>query len=561
MHYPPMARVFPFSLILFFVTGAIFVLQTIPLLGIFLMLLMAPFWSVLLVNLGFIGIAIEAATGRVSRLWLILPVVFYGGYWVIAVQDRLVLRELAASYDAANARIVIGFNPRREAIAFQGEDNGAWLTQNYALPVSYSMNANVPEGYLAHRMIASSVCAKVRENPASQAAFVHTFGFHDDAPIAAGKMETRFCLLSMPEKPDLPLVRISRQEAKETVSTLPVTLVKTTISMPAGPSFQILGGFAAPLSWIPRPVMGCGLNSGAPSWNCGAGFSRDSFTPIASGHTRYRREAEALARALGLEPVAIEERRGGDPSLVLAKIATVEDARLARQLANIDAMILDPIAKITDWQTGVVASRPDVLSSRADAIMTGIERAAAVTGGDRYKAKDSGQILTQLLASLSRSGFVSFGPRILAVYAKADDEHWLWSADPLLRHLGEIGTDALPILTNPRVLRSPNGAGIEGLCRVGEAGRAASESALIAMWSKSRDGLDHDRRAAMFVAMRRIGITPPPLTDDKSNQLAMLETEWADVSSRSPSRVCATQAEWQARREERYGGVRRTNID
>ena len=347
-------------------------------------------------------------------------------------------------------------------------------------------------------------------------------------------------------------MRVSRREEKVFEGWLPVTRVTTTITTPDGQSFQLLGGVASPLSWIPKPVIGCALNSASPSWDCGAQFWRESFTPIISGATRYNRDSAVLARALGLEPVAIADRKGGDPALVLAKMAAVETETLTRQLANIDAMIADPLAKVADWQVSVVTNNAEALASRSDAIMTGLERAAAVTGKDRYRARESGRIFARLIARLPHDEFVEFGPRILAVYSNADDRHWLWETEPLLRRLGDLGTDALPYLTNTRASTpSVNGAGIEGLCRVGLVGRSVAEPALLAMWAKSRDGFDRNARTAMFVAMRRIGISPPPLSDDKRDQLASLEAEWADISPRSPPTVCAISNERRARRQQK----------
>ncbi len=224
-------------------------------------------------------------------------------------------------------------------------------------------------------------------------------------------------------------------------------------------------------------------------------------------------------------------------------------------------MLIPPFiqGRVADWQVGVVANRPAALNSRADAIMTGVERAAAVP---KNRASESGRILAGLLARLPRDRFEDLGPRILAVYAGADDRHWLWDAESLLRRLGDLGPGALPYLVNTRASRpSVNGGGIEGLCRVGEAGRATAEPVLLAMWTTSHGSSDRDARAALFVAMRRIGIAPPPLADDSRNQFAELHTEWADITPQSPSRVCSTRAEQQARREEKYSGKRRTNLD
>ena len=555
-----MSSSLPKSLLFFVTAGLVFALQTIPAIGIFLMFVLAIFWSVLLINAGMIGIAIEAASGRVLRPWLIVPVLFYGGYVAIAAQDHLMLRGLSAAYDAANARVTISFDPAHQVLVFENGDYGEWLTQNFALPVAYSVNSNVSEGYRSYRMMGREVCARVRKTPALRASSVYTFGFFDGDAIRNHKMERRFCKLSMPEKPQRPQLRVTRKEEAGYRGLLPVRLVTTTVTAPDGKRYELLGGTASPLSWIPMPVMGCGLNSSNASWDCEAKFLRDRFAPIVSGKARYNRDTLVLARALGLKPVAIKDRKGGDPALVLAKIAAVEETTLERQLANVDAMIADPVAKVKEWQIGAVLTHPEALGPKADAIMTGVERAAAVTGGDRSRARESGRILARLIAYLPRDRFIEFGPRILALYAKADDQNWLWESEALIKRLGDLGVDALPYLIKPRASgRNVNGAAIQGLCRVGSAGRAVSGPMLLAMWERSQAGFDRDRRRDLFVAMRRIGIDPPPLADDQRNQFAQLETEWADISSQSPPRVCATRAEWQARRKEKFSSRRRTN--
>jgi len=240
-----MRRLIPFSLIFFALTVALFVLQMIPFIGIFLMFLLAMFWSVLLINAGMIGIAVEAVIGRVSRWWLVVPLVFYCAYWAVAAQDHMVMRRLGAAYDAANAKVITGFDPVRQALAFDGDGgdgDGSWLTQNYGLPVAYSANSNFQESFLSHRMMGKEICSKVREAPALRAAFVNVFGFHDGDAIRDRKMEGRFCTLSMPERPALPLVWVSRAETKSRETSLPITRVTTTITMPNGRQLRLLCG-------------------------------------------------------------------------------------------------------------------------------------------------------------------------------------------------------------------------------------------------------------------------------------------------------------------------------
>jgi hypothetical protein len=583
----------PFSLIFFLITGVVMLLQMIPIVGILLMFMLAMFWSVLLINAGMIGIGVEALIGRVSRRWLMVPLAFYGGYYVWALSDRATFSVLSASYVASNAKVAVPFDANAQSLVFTGGgDGGGWFTQNYDLPVAYTSNDNYPEGYRSTRMMPNAVCSKVRENKALSAAQVHSFGFHDGDAIQDRKMEARFCDLGMPERPSLPIVTVSTVEEKISEGLLPVTRVARTVTTPDGRRFTLLGGIAAPLKWFPMPAMGCGLNSGAASWNCDAGFLRDSFTPIVPGATRYSRDMLVLAEALGLKRMAIADRKGGDATLVLAKLAQVEADTLTRQLAALDQMIADPLAKNPQWDLGVVRNRPEALLSRADAIMAGLENAASVSGSERWKARESGRILAGLVAGLPRERFVRYGPRTLALYRanfepvaregdRKAESHWLWETESLLRRLGNLGPEALFVATDRRAsVPNVNGAGVEAMCRVGAAGRAVAGPVLLDMW-RGLEANDRDGRAALFVAMRRVGVAVPPIVESEKDRarrergngafggvfakqlspMDELTRDWGDVTPTALPRVCATYAEQQARREEQYGGKRKTNLE
>ena len=247
--------------------------------------------------------------------------------------------------------------------------------------------------------------------------------------------------------------------------------------------------------------------------------------------------------------------------MVLDRIAALEDATLARQLAELDALIADPVAQSKHMQTKAITSHPEVFASRADAIMSGLERAVSAASADNrfMAARTSGRLLAGLIADLPRERFIAFGPRILSLYARAQEKHWLWEVDSLGRRLGNLGPDALPYLINKQDLPL-KGWEIEGLCRVGTVGREVAEPALLNAW-KGSGRISRDRLAEMFIAMRRIGISPPPMPEGDRARLADLETKWADISPQSPPRVCAVAAEWAARLQEQRSGTRQTNIE
>jgi hypothetical protein len=50
-------------------TGIVFLAQHSPVVGVFLMILGAPFWSVITINLGFVLMAKEARGGKLPRAW------------------------------------------------------------------------------------------------------------------------------------------------------------------------------------------------------------------------------------------------------------------------------------------------------------------------------------------------------------------------------------------------------------------------------------------------------------------------------------------------------------
>lgn len=555
-----MHRAFPRSLLWFVVTGAVMLLQMFSITGIVLMFALAMLWSIVFINLGMIGTAWEALTGRVSRLWLILPLSFYGGYYAFAVSDHLTLARLRAETDAANARIHIPFDPAKQVLgaeaASQGSFGGATLLQDYGLPVFYQTSADHPEGYRATRIVDAAICTRVRDMPPLSGAGIWSFGVIDRDGGKSGKLNKRFCQLTQPERPTLPIVTVALKEDRSRAATLPVRAVTTRVAMPGGTAYQLRGGTASPLRWLPMPVMGCGLNSGAPSWDCDAGFLRADFTPLVSGS-----DVAALAAALGLKRVAPENRRAADPATVNDLIARAEADALARDIAAFDRVAADPAAKVDSIPFRVLGARPDALDPRADAIMAALEHAAAVE--DRYAARDNGRNLARLLTRLPPDRFRAFGPRVIALYARADPgekPHWLWESDDLVNRLGDLGPAALPLLTRPAFGRNPPRLwSVEASCRLGPAARPLA-SLLYEQWAKTRD-FDRDERTRLYVAMRRIGLTVPPLTEDKRDQFDKLRENWADITPQSPPRVCAVRAEEQARREEKYSGKRKTNLD
>jgi hypothetical protein len=79
----------PRSLMFFVATGVVYVLQFVPGIGIILMFMGAMFWPIVWINAGFVSLAIEAWIGRISRLWLVAPIAWFGGYYAVAALSHM----------------------------------------------------------------------------------------------------------------------------------------------------------------------------------------------------------------------------------------------------------------------------------------------------------------------------------------------------------------------------------------------------------------------------------------------------------------------------------------
>ncbi|MEM8685723.1 MAG: hypothetical protein AAGF81_00230, partial [Pseudomonadota bacterium] len=83
----------------------------------------------------------------------------------------------------------------------------------------------------------------------------------------------------------------------------------------------------------------------------------------------------------------------------------------------------------------------------------------------------------------------------------------------------------------------------------GAPARDVAEEKLLELWH-TNDTLEV--RESLFVALRRLGVTPPASPEHRRNHHARLEREWADISPQSPARVCAVRTERHKRQLEKY---------
>jgi hypothetical protein len=526
----------PKSFLWFLATGGIFLLQLFPVPGIFMMMLAAPFWSVLTVNAGFIGLGVEAATGRVNRLWLILPLLWFGGYGAAAALSRFELIALKKELVRANAGQAVAFDPARNALVFDpGGDvlSGAAeeLVKSTTLPVAYESNRNF-EGasHLSHRLGGAETCRRIREDPAAGAVGIRAFGYHRDGRLVEGE-----CLYYAPQDPVLPVYRVSASEGRVEAGLLARRLATIRIEAPSGRTASLRTATAEPLGWIPLPVIGCAMTS--TNWGCFATFYR-SRTHSAGG-------SEALgggAVAAVADALRLGARRAGPPAeesaqSVAAALDGVTAARTEASLANLDRMLVGDEGRFTVHDVAGLKERPGLLAPRAAKMAAAF--AAAASGGVATREKAS--VLRGLLADLDPADFQRIEDRLLELYDKGRVTIAASDHDPLVTRLGNLGPRALPMLE--RNIGDGGGGNanvILGLCRVGlaAAGSADTVAAVLRATGRSPGGEVH---SAAYVALLRMGRADLADSDpDSANGYRKSEYEAVRRSVRpsSPPGVC-----------------------
>ncbi len=543
----------PKSFLFFAATGVVFLLQVFPWTGFLLMLVAAFFWSVALVNAGFIGTGIEAILGRVSRWYLLLPIAWFGGYAAFAALDQSTIAALGREIAANNASVKVPFDPQAQALVGikgspeAGDIADGWLVQNYALPVVYSYDVKSGDRpWRSNRMVADAPCRTLASAPGMVQAGVFRNWFHDDTgdSYKDRAMERRFCMVQQPEQPRLPAVTVQVDQDKTTRVGMPLRLITTTVTTPDRQRFVLRGGIASPLAWFPMPVMGCFLNSGGPSWDCDAGFYRTGFKPLHDVGSRYRSDAVVLATALGLRRVAPADRVGSDPAFVASLIAAAEARGIAIAVADLDRLIADPLSEgLNGNDFAILRSDPERLRPQAARIMAALE--TAVDAGSRQIG--AGKMFAELVAALPDDQFAAYGPRILALYPRATQvrlaeqldwqrkEHWLDDSGYLYRRIGDLGPPALPVLINALAGKRRQSEITVGLCRMGAPAAVVAGPGLLARWAN----LEPDRAdQGLYLTLLRLGLRDRAGRVDQRYQRDWFAKAWETVTPVSPREIC-----------------------
>jgi hypothetical protein len=265
------------ALIAFAVLG---LLQLFPYTGVILMVLGGALWCGLAVHAFLIALGVEAVLGRVPRFLLVVPLAAYAAYYVMYLQQAREIHAKAQQLRADNPSLVLPFDPARYSLLLP-QTHAQLVAGHYDVPVTYDANQNFrPEGFVSHRLLDREQCADATAAQSrlraerSHAAFglVAPVRVEDGAIIPTYIKDV--CLLNFPEKPPLPQLVVTRRGDDAVWRRQRGILEQTTDFSLDGKLFATYRTASVwRLSPFPLLLIGCALNSGAPSWDCFANFN------------------------------------------------------------------------------------------------------------------------------------------------------------------------------------------------------------------------------------------------------------------------------------------------
>ena len=304
-------------------TAAAFLSTAIPLLGILFVMLGAPFLPVLFVNIAFVAMAVDAWK---SRFWLLFvpPLIWFGGYTVIAVASHWQVSAIRDAANRQNAAAIIRWNRttqivRIDKIGTSGENWASDITpvklvERYGLDEAFeTYRPEIGSGAVAihtqHVMLDRKACPGRGFAAPESVQFdqISRGGYPAKTPM---QWAQGVCLIFQHDVslPDTPVV-VALAPVRRLSGLVDGIEQDISVSGPDQPALTLRAVQVAPLPWWPMPILGCHYNGGfGDQWDkgCHAELRFDSWRGQAANTP-----TAIAARALRLKPMTIERRLPG----------------------------------------------------------------------------------------------------------------------------------------------------------------------------------------------------------------------------------------------------------
>lgn len=281
--------------------AVLFLLQLTPAVGILLMLFGGSIWTGMLIAIALAVLAVEAIIRRVPRWLLIVPISAVAAYYGVMAYEWQRLSTVPAELGLRQASTQLQFDPVRHAIG------------QFALDPNYLLAAYEIEWVYDNDFTSRRAIGKTRS-----CELLSYSGSKKNAPGAPLGIRVRdlnqvFCF-TIENDVQIPVggrIVVDSRYSRPIHEGAQVSMETLTVSLDDNAVGSIATVTAGVLKPLPQFLVGCGLNSARPSWECGAGFMRDDIEvwPRFGSRRNYlmhndtrQRQTDEIATLLGLTP-------------------------------------------------------------------------------------------------------------------------------------------------------------------------------------------------------------------------------------------------------------------
>lgn len=293
----------------FAIAIVVYLLQIFPFPGILFLTVGGPYWSVILINLGFLLIGFDVVRGRLSFPWLIAPGLWFVAYYVAVGLSYSQMNRLEGEIAAFNVGKSVAFDPAADDLVFEGfPDTLERVLMDYEITqVAMSTpGTSYCARYLLHSL--GTVCAK-GIGRLGKTANGCSIGTNRIRHPETRQLMNGVCMVRTPAQNTRPATRVVQRESQTVTTGLLVGKITTLeVIGPNGQSTQVKWGVLFPLALFPLPVAGCTLISADPSWKCFAAFQKGG-PHLAGAEAGSKGElSDILAKVLSLKSAPIGQR-------------------------------------------------------------------------------------------------------------------------------------------------------------------------------------------------------------------------------------------------------------
>lgn len=532
----------PWSTWFFVITLVVYLLQRFPITGMFLMIVAAALWSVILINLGMVGITVEVLIGKVSPLWLAIPLVWFGGYYAAYTSDQAMFAKVRQEVAEFNVGKSLPFDPARQDLVIKTRGDGLGtsprdLVDRFDVPRAFDTEGRM------WMVGTEAVCKLVNSDRGFLSAGIQGHMITRQGKRRFLTVSTGYCMVSMPGKPDKPVVEVEQSKVDERRGTLPVsitTLVARDVA--SGRSASARTGLAAPLKRFPMWAMGCSLDSGTPAWRCFHQFLRDSFTQILPDMPRYSAGTPIVARMLGLAASEDFASRAIGVEAFQPIADRIEAEKVAKETAILEQMLAAPTGHVRDSWLWHLPNRPAIVAPYAPRIFDALETLQTL---DR-SSSETGKNLWRLVEKMSEETIAPYRQRMANLMRP--DRAKPWTRDSYKAYLQLDAGD--PDQRNILFERLTDKGRVVGellppFCRMGTSAPDDIKRRLLQIWrdgapekGKSGDERRNDSDLLLYLTLARMGLKHEAGKVEQRYEGSSYRDVWEHITPDSPEEVC-----------------------